>query len=69
MIKMFVFQQSSFEEALQRVATLVLVNLKVTFKPDYHIGPVTCPCSNKYSKTCLKRSLKKRQNKDLYDKW
>ena len=24
---------------------------------------------NKYSKTCLKRPLKNRQNKDLNDKW
>ena len=33
-------------------------------------GPIDFKIQNvDYSKTCVKGPLKKRQNKDLYDKW
>ena len=39
--------------------------LQRVYKPMKHKIPVGC----QYSKTCLKQLLKKRQNKDLNNKW
>ena len=42
--------------------------LPVTYQSIYgRLKPYFCLVE--YSKTCLKRPLKNRQNKDLYDKW